>query len=349
MSTKKWIVVGSGQRVREAALPVAWTLGGTWDLAGVFSRTPKRLDAVTAEGASRSVDVEPLEALNAARLSGVDLIYVVVAKDAVPAVLKRLAALDPVRTDLLIETPVLLPKHLVHLRHLRGFRAAYVAEDCAYLPCLPAIREAFASGVLGGPPRAAVLSHSAYAYHGVALLKAFLGPRAVTSARKGPLAGGLAWRHFEFAGGALGHVLEPRDYGSGRIAIAGPKGVLADHPLAAKSHVPLAAIVERGCCTGFRAGDHTEHLAAVELALMGTAREGAGLTAWMDGMKRVGLRRMLVDIAAGKGGYPLLEAVDDTLVDYHLTKIGHYRANPFTSARGALAPLTWRALGLAAH
>ena len=347
MAPKKWIVIGSGQRVREAALPVGRSLPDTWELAGVFSRTPKRLGAVDTGGTDHEVVVEPLEALTAERLADIALVYVVVVKGAVPAVLARLAKLPVGHCELLLETPVLLPKHLGHLPLTRSFRRTHVAEDCAYLPCLPAIEACFASGALGGAPKAAVMTHSAYAYHGVALSKALLGGARVQSARKGRLAGGLSWRHYQLDGGRKVHVLDPRDYSSGRIAVAGPKGVLADHDLSAKSHLPLAALLEGGQCVGFRAGDAQELLQPEEIALMGSARTGHGLTVWMDGMKRVGLRRMLQAIAEGRGGYPLEEAVDDTLVDYHLEKLGWYRANPFTSARGAVTPLTLRALSLA--
>lgn len=347
MAPKKWIVIGSGQRVREAALPVGWSLPNTWELAGVFSRTPKKVGAADTGSGEKEVVVERLEALTAERLADVELVYVVVVKGAVPSVLARLAKLPVGHCELLLETPVLLPKHLGHLHLTRAFRRTHVAEDCAYLPCLPAIEACFASGALGGAPRAAVLTHSAYAYHGVALSKALLGGARVLRARKGRLAGGLSWRHFDLDGGRNVHVLDPRDYSSGRIAIAGPKGVLADHDLSAKSHLPLEAITDAGQCIGFRAGDSQERMQPEEVALMGTPRSGHGLTVWMDGMKRVGLRRMLQAIAAGRGGYPLMEAVDDTLVDYHLEKLGWYRANPFTSARGVVTPLALKALSLA--
>ncbi len=339
MSPKRILVVGSGKRVREAVLPVVRSLADTWELAGVVSRTPKRMEWLGGE-----VEVTALDSLDRDRLREIDLVYLVVLKPAVPGVLKRLAALAHPGLELLLETPVLLPKHLGHAGRLRAFRATHVGEDCAYLPFLPALERCIAAGEIGRPG-GAVLAHSGYAYHGVAMLKSLLGSGRVRSARRRALGAGAAYREFFFANGTRGLALEPRDYSAGRILVAGSKGVLADHPLeSAARHVPLAAITEGGQCTGFRAGKAREDLSASERELMGTPRAGEGLTVWMDGMKRVGLARMLGGIAAGKAGYAASDALDDALIDYHLEKLGRYRANPLTSARGALSPLLWKAL-----
>jgi hypothetical protein len=61
-------------------------------------------------------------------------------------------------------------------------------------------------------------------------------------------------------------------------------------------------------------------------------------------MKRVGFLRLLEKIDGGEGAYPLLEAVEDCVVDYHLEKIGRYLVNPFTSAQFASARLLMKGL-----
>ena len=77
---------------------------------------------------------------------------------------------------------------------------------------------------------------------------------------------------------------------------------------------------------------------------MGSPLEGAGVTAWMAGMKRVGFLRLLRAIRSGHGAYPLDEAVDDMVVDYHLEKVGRFVANPFTTTRGPLGRFLLRTL-----
>jgi hypothetical protein len=62
----------------------------------------------------------------------------------------------------------------------------------------------------------------------------------------------------------------------------------------------------------------------------------------MDGMKRVGFLRLLRSIAGGAGGYPLDEALEDAVVDYHLERLGRYRSTPLTNPRARLARLSYK-------
>jgi hypothetical protein len=57
----------------------------------------------------------------------------------------------------------------------------------------------------------------------------------------------------------------------------------------------------------------------------------------MDDLKRVGLARMLQAIHAGRGGYELLDGLDDMVVDTACERLGQYRATPLTSVHSAFA------------
>lgn len=338
--TKRLLIVGSGKRVREAALPALARARAHWTLAGVRSRKRKTLEH---EGAALAV--EPLDALAPADLDGVDLVYVVVAKPAVPAVLRRLLALGPDvvgRVDLLVETPVLLFKHLGHLALLERFRNAWVAEDCVALPFFDPVAALVAAGAVG-TPRRLHLERSAYAYHGIAMARALLGDARVRSGKRVRADGGLARRRVRFASGTELTTLDPRDYTKGRIALDGTGGTIADDPARSPDHL-LGAIVESGRCTGFRAGDAACALDEDERALMGEPTAGEGVTAWMEGSKRVGFLRTLRRLAQGRGAYPLASALEDTVVDWHLERLGRYVANPLTSVHFASARLLLRAL-----
>ena len=79
---------------------------------------------------------------------------------------------------------------------------------------------------------------------------------------------------------------------------------------------------------------------------MGSPSAGLGVTAWMDGMKRVGFLELLSSIASGRGAYPLMSAVEDSVVDYHLEKLGRYLSTPLTRpdasfSRLGFSVLTW--------
>lgn len=146
----------------------------------------------------------------------------------------------------------------------------------------------------------------------------------------------MAQRELRFERGRRALILEPRDYRAGRMLLVGTRGTIGDHPLGNENdHLELSARVEDGACLGFQAGDFRADLDAPEAALMGPS-EGGGLFGWMQGMKRVGLRRAFQAALAGEG-YSVERGLEDMVVDYHLDKLGLWRANPFTGPRTPFA------------
>jgi len=339
---KTALIVGSGQRVRAAALPAFLRAGDRFRIGGIFSRTGKRIEA-----AGTRFDVAPLEELDATVLAGADLLYMVVAKDAVPAVLGRIARHDVSHLDLLIETPVLRFRLLGHLGLLAGFRNTWVSEDCSTLPAFDALAAFRAARGLGAVERV-TLDRSGYAYHGLAIGRTLLEAGRVRSARRSR-GNGVHRRRVRFQGGGELVVIEPRDYAVGRLRVDCAGGAISDDPAAPGTH-RLAAVLEGQACAGFRVGDTEVALTPDERALMGSPlaagpeAAGAGVTVWMEGMKRVGFLRLLQRIDAGRGAYSLAQALEDTVVDYHLEKLGLYVPNPLTSPHLASGRLFLRAL-----
>ncbi|QDU68529.1 Gfo/Idh/MocA family oxidoreductase [Engelhardtia mirabilis] len=328
MTRSRIAIVGAGQRVVQTALPVLRTLTAEFELAGIFSRTPRTLEAAGARH-----EVEPLEKLDAARVRELDALYVVVAKSAVPDVIERLAGLEPRNVDLLIETPVMLPKHLHRAGALGAFRTASVTEDCLTLPFVEAIGDCVRTGAIG-ELRSAVLSHAAYAYHGIATFKALLGARHVVSARRRHLGGPFHLREYSFDRGLRGVAIDPRDYSAGRVMVVGSRGSIADHAHREDGHIELETLREGSRCAGFKVGDAVRRLNDAEQDLMGEPRPGDGVWVWMDGCKRVGFRQLLLGLCRSVPAYPVQNALEDALVDYHLEKFGGYVRNPLTSAGG---------------
>ncbi|MGQ0551723.1 MAG: GMC oxidoreductase [Planctomycetota bacterium] len=141
---RRVLVLGAGRRVQEDVLPTLLWLEDRFVLAGVCARRARSLSI-----GGRELAVRAFDALDAKTLAGVDLLYCAVTKEAVPGVLARLAelarsgAFDPRRVDLILDTPVLLLKHLRHARRLRVYRHVWVAEDTATLPWLGLALRAF--------------------------------------------------------------------------------------------------------------------------------------------------------------------------------------------------------------
>ncbi len=335
MAERGVLVVGSGKRVRETALPALQRLEGRFAVRRLFARTRKEIEA-----GGRSYPVAPLSELTAGHLEGIDLVYLAVAKDAVPEVLRRVTSLDVRAIDLLIDTPVVRFKHFRHAARARAFRHAWVAEDCVELPWIPAALAAV------GPLLRVELERSAYAYHGIATAKALFGATRVRSARRRPLAEGRAERLLSLPGGGVARIVEPRDYSAGRLVFAGQGGTLSDRPAPGEGHLALELELEGGAVRALHAGRTRLPLDSDEAELTRGDPEGASLTARMEAMKRVGFLRLLRRIEAGRGAYPLEQALEDMVVDYQLERLARYVSSPFTSPRSALGRAIFSTLSL---
>jgi hypothetical protein len=334
VSTRRRIlVIGSGKRVTQAALPVLDRAREEFELLGIVSRTPK---TIHSEGHEHQV--ESLETITAELLASVDIIYMVVAKPAVPTLLARLARFDLSRIEMLIETPVMLFRHLGHLKRLAPFRSVWVSEDTTTMPCFDPLR----SNPDIGDVQSVHFERSAYAYHGLAMVKTVLGGGPVRRARQRQLPGGLRERRITMQNGREAVIIDPRDYSLGQMTFTGSRRTCADNQH--EEHLLIEPILEAKRCLGFRAGDLECRLDEGEASLIGEPGDGDGLTAWIDGMKRIGFLRLLRSIAAGRGAYPLEEAVEDAVVDYHLEKLGRYYRTPLTDPRSGLARLSYSIL-----
>jgi len=330
VSTLRVLVVGSGARVRETALPAFTSMSSGCELVDIRARTPKHIECKDA-----GFDVGEFAKLVERDLEGVDLVYVAVGKGAVPEVLARLSELGAARFDLLLDTPVLQFRHFRHVELLEHFRNAWVAEDCTELPWIEAARVAIAHGELGQVSGARFL-RSAYGYHAIATAKKLFGVE-VTSATRRVKAHATVERELHLSDGKRVLVVEPRDYATGHFVIEGSSGRLTDAPERESQALPLMTLLEHNECVGFRAGSGTSWLDEDETLLMLGDDPAARVTARMAGMKRVGFLRLLRAIAAGRGAYPIREGLDDMLIDYALGKFGRWIATPLTSVRSAPA------------
>ncbi len=330
MSALRVLVVGSGARVRETALPALTSMSSGCELAEIRARTQKRIECKDAGFA-----VGEFGALREQDLEHVELVYVAVGKPAVPEVLARLAELGPQRFDLLLDTPVLQFKHFRHVELLERFRNAWVAEDCTELPWIEPAREAIAQGELG-LVTGARFQRSAYGYHAIAIAKRLFGAE-VTRATRTVTGHATVERELHLSDGRRVLVVEPRDYAAGHFVIEGSRAQLSDAPERERQALPLVPLLEHNECVGFRAGSVTSRLGEDETLLMLGDDPAARVTARMAGLKRVGFLRLLRSIAAGRGGYPIREGLDDMLIDYMLGRFGRWIATPLTSVRSAPA------------
>ncbi len=336
MPLKEVLVIGSGRRVRETALPAFHRMRERFRVRRVFA---KRAKSIGVEGTS--YEVGAFADLAPGDLSGVELVYVAVAKDAVPAVLASLVRHDPGRFDLLIDTPVVRFRHFRHARLLDRFRSAFVAEDCIELPWIETVRAFVATGAVGEIARVE-FHHSAYAYHATATAKALFGAERILRGRRRKREHGAAEREIRLSGGSEILLREPRDYATGHLVVHGTRGTITDDPSERASGHRLEPVDSDGACRGFRIGESRTALDPAECELMLGPWQAAHVTGRMEAMKRVGFLRLLRRLDSGRGAYPFDRALEDMVVDYYLERLGRYLATPFTDPA---APLARRILG----
>jgi hypothetical protein len=337
---RKVLILGSGQRIVNAALPAFEALPELYSVEGVIARKEKTI--ATKNGIQK---VEPISRLDNERIAAIDLIFICVSKAAVPTVLEHLGKLEVSRTDLLIDTPVLLFKHLSHFKKFEPFRNVWVAEDMSTLPWLDTLDLVRESESLGDP-KSLTLYQSAYAYHGLALAKTLLGGAPIKSAKRRHTGGNSSVRKLNLASGKTCLIHDPRDYNSGHFSLHFTDVTICDRPH--RDHMHIDGIVEEqngelryvGFQIEGKNGAHETRMEPYESELFGPvepAKRDASVIAHMDAFKRVGFARLLTNIHAGKGAYPLIEAIDDMWIDYVVEKTGRWFSCPMSSARSGLA------------
>lgn len=214
------VVFGAGRRVRGAVLPALRCLAPRFTIEAVVSRRAQQLAIGDATITTRCVDDVDL--------SRAELIVVAVTLASVPAVLARLAR-APVRDAVLVlDTPVVPPRHVAALRYARRFRRVVVAEDTLALPPFVLARRLIERGAIGRL-RQIWFFHNGYKYHALASLKQLAGRVAIERIVDRRYPGRLRHKTLDLAGGVHATMYEPRDYAVGKFRIDGDAGVIADY------------------------------------------------------------------------------------------------------------------------
>lgn len=229
MSRTRVVLVGAGRRAQETILPALDLLRDRVELVSVHAR---RARSLTPPGDARTIEVRA--GIEDLELDGVDAVVVAVPPGAVPSVARDLATRRSEGTVLMIDTPVLDPGGLGAVRWFNRFRAALAAEESVALPQYVLARRLIREGRIGRVRRIH-LFHSGYRYHALASLKAITGERHPSSIRVQRWNRSWADVRIRFPGGALATIIEPRRYESGRFAIVGDRGAIADYPLGDKA------------------------------------------------------------------------------------------------------------------
>jgi hypothetical protein len=250
---RRVLLVGAGRRIQNNFLPVLACLADAFEVRGIHSRTPAAL--------ARVADHWRVPAIGG--LAETDLARFDVAVVSVPTpqngnVLKQLQA-NAADLDLVIDTPIAwtMREYAETAPLLKTFRSVTVAEDYMNFPRFSLIRQVVKSGVIG-ELRSITLHNIGFLYHGLALIRSFVGFDPVLSAWSKPLGGHACVVGYAFAGGFSAAVVGPyRRHTSGGIFVEGSKAIITECPIdkdfAAGGNpvYVLSKIVTDGALSGF--------------------------------------------------------------------------------------------------
>ena len=313
MSEKRLLIIGSGKRVCDAALPALQPLQNV-KIHKIFGRKEKTIQSQSNEFAVTSIND-----LGEADIKQTDIIYIAVKQPGVAEVLSRLSRYNLSRVDLLIETPVIPFHELKHIDLFTRFKNVWVAEDCTRLPCFDLISP--------GEAKEVHFDRSGYKYHAVALSKMLLGCGEINRAERTTAKGGTVLDTLFFSNGSKATIRSPRDYDNGNFSIKTNDRLLSDSTARGDNEETLKPMLEGDVCKGFVLGERKILLTEEEICVLGRWGQSATITSKMHDLKRVGLYRMFKDIIEEKGSYELNDALDDMAVSYYLDNIGFYKKN----------------------
>jgi hypothetical protein len=250
------ILIGAGNRVQNNFLPALRYLRDMFDVVGIFARTYSKVEDV-----ARRWGVPALRSLCDHELSMADAIVVSVPVEQNAAVLRRIEAHAP-RLDLIIDTPIAssTSEHREVLQYLKRFRTISVAEDYMNFPQFELLRRVVRSGAIG-ELRNIVLYHFGYLYHGLALVRSFVGfePVARSWSRRIACSTRASIVNYEFDSGVSATIVGPyRRHTSGGMLIEGTKGIITEAPTDKElvnqgmSVFVLEKLSDGKCTIGFR-------------------------------------------------------------------------------------------------
>ena len=304
-------IIGAGRRVKNDVLPSFEICSDIFSITNIFAKSSHEIKTPDHTYNTKSVN-EITQKL----IDNTDVIYIAVPQPVVASVLKKIHRLDVSKICLIIDTPVFSLRYLANVRYLKKFARIVVAEDAIMMPWIPLVGQALKTKI-----KKFSFEKSLFRYHGLATIKALAGCDAISHMRYNRITHCFT---MELANGVSGTVCEPRDYVQGTFVIEGASGVRVTDNLNEHEHaIVLRPIVRDGFCVAIEAGDHVVRLSPEEVQLLGSVSASSTITSLTHQIKRVGLSRMLRNIADGEGR--LLDcALNDVIEDEVTRMIGNW-------------------------
>ncbi|MBR8831987.1 MAG: hypothetical protein N5P05_001703 [Chroococcopsis gigantea SAG 12.99] len=235
------LLIGSGRRIQHNFLPALICLQDHFKIIGVHSRSEEKRRIVAEQW-----NIPSISDLNLLDFSTIDVVILSITLVNNKDVIKQLAP-HASNLILVIDTPVLPLKDLRScVKLLNRFKQVVVTEDFMNFPQFQLMRKVITQGTLGNIKKI-ILEQSGFMYHGLALVRSYLGFESILYSQRTVLDTKNVNINYYFKNKVLGRITEPYKRLDGSVTVIGSKGILTYGHLDLKpesSEMPLYILKE---------------------------------------------------------------------------------------------------------
>lgn len=218
------LLIGSGRRIKNNYLPALKTLDDFFEIKGICSRTESNARAVATMW-----NIPSLSTVTSAKFDEIDVVAISIPTDQNASVLRQLLP-HADRIKLVIDTPIAWNRKEFEETDplLRQFSSVTVTEDYMNFPQFGLVRDVVRTGLIGNL-KSITLSNTGYLYHGLALLRSFVGFQPVLRHSRFLLDSFSTIVRYQFREGLTGSVIGPyRRHTTGGFFIEGQNGIITE-------------------------------------------------------------------------------------------------------------------------
>ncbi len=291
------VIIGAGRRVREDALPVFETLIKNQDAISVYAKNESGIF-----GWCKPRIVKPLNELSHIDLSKIKLIYVAVPVHEAKYVSKFLKKNIPENIKIIWDTPI-SNNVFYALDILKKFKI-YVAEDSSYLPWLKLLEN-----LKGKNLNQILIDRGGYKYHATAIAREIYKKINKTDhLQKKGISKSKNKLSYKINDKTKVLIKSPRSYDEGSIKLYFDDN--SEIILGGNGRESNIQVIrnKKGHCSGFSFGQNIHNLSKIETELIGVANFKDDIVTMMLRIKRVGLRRLILDVFKNNSKLEITEA-----------------------------------------
>lgn len=294
------IIIGAGKRVKEDVLPVVESLTENQEAIALYAKNDSGIFGFHQPRAVKSIND-----FSSCDMSKTKVIYVAVPVHEAIFIAKKLKETVPKNVKIVWDTPIC--ETVLHALNILEKYQTFVAEDSSYLPWLELI----------GNKKGLILNQilidgGAFLYHGTAIASEI--QKRINNhvcLHKHKIKKSFTKLSYNMGGEVKVVIKLARSYKEGRIKLFfndGSEIVLGG----AGSNSDIRIIRNKiGQCSGFSLGNKTHLLSTIESDLIGYVHSDDNIISMMLKIKKVGLRRLILDVLNNERRLKITDANSD--------------------------------------